>query len=490
MKEQIKKDRSTRSGKKSNDESFIIDKPFVFTIFGASGDLAKEKLFPALYTLMHQDRFPNDFYIWGYSRTKKTHKQFREEVRKSVTEKTKNIDGKKLNRMLGKTYYFSGQYNKNRDYQRFFIEIEDICKGKTFRNIAHLSVPPQVFKPIIENISTGKDILGQDLSLIIEKPFGEDEESARELFHFVSRFFEEKHIYLLDHYLGKESIQSILRLRYLNSVLNLLLQGKEIANIQITAFEDMGITDRAGYFDQVGIIKDMIQSHLLQILAYLTMSLPVVSSHENLQREKNSVLSALNFPMRANNIVLGQYKSYHQEKDVQPGTKTETFAAIRFFIDKLSWYQVPIYIRTGKMLKKKVTSFVIEFKKLAFQKKHSEVEPNRLIIELQPESKIQIKLVNQQGIEEQYIPVTAEQSLACPEGDCLPEHAHLLIDVFQGEKEHFLSFPEIIAAWKFTDKVLKVAKEHSSIHSYSDKSYGPKQQFELTAIDNFTWYEL
>jgi glucose-6-phosphate 1-dehydrogenase len=479
MSEQTKKEHSTQNGAKNNtNDSFVINKPFVFTIFGASGDLAKEKIFPALYNLMEQDRFPSEFYIWGYSRSKKTHKEFREEVKNSIKKKEKSIDEKKLSALLSRTFYFSGQYDKNRDYQRFFIEVEDKCKRKVFRNIAHLSVPPHVFKPIIENISTGKDVLGEDLSLIIEKPFGEDEESARE------------HIYLLDHYLGKESIQSILRLRYLNSVLNLLLQGKEIANIQITAFEDIGITDRAGYFDQVGIIKDMIQSHLLQILAYLTMSLPVVSSHENLQREKNSVLAALNFPMRASNIVLGQYKTYHKEKDVRPGTKTETFAALRFFIDKLSWYQVPIYIRTGKKLRKKITSFVIEFKKLAFQKKHSEVEPNRLIIELQPNSKIQIKLVNQQGVDEHYVPVTAEQTLVCPEEDCLPEHAHLLIDVFKGEKEHFLSFPEIIAAWKFTDKVLKVAKDHPVVHSYTDKSFGPKQQFDLTAIDNFKWYEL
>lgn len=471
-------------------EQYKIDKPFLFIIFGASGDLAKEKIFPTLYKLLEDGRFPEEFYIYGYSRSAKSHEEFQEEVGKSIRQRTEKVHAAALEKLLKRTRYFAGQYNKNRDYQRFFIEIEDLWKDQEFKTIAHLSVPPQIFKPIIENIATGKDILGEDLNLIIEKPFGEDEESAKELFHFVSRYFEEKNIYLLDHYLGKESVQSILTLRYVNSVLNLLIQGKEIANIQITAFEEVGITDRAGYFDQVGIIKDMIQSHLLQIMAYITMSLPVVNTPENLQREKYSVLSALNFPMRGNNIVLGQYKSYHKEKDISPDSKTETFAAIRFFIDKLSWYQVPIYIRTGKKLKRKVTSIVIEFKKLAFQKKMQQLEPNRLILELQPDAKIQIKLFNQQGIEQTNTVLTAQETLNCKTGECLPEHARLLIDVFRGDKSYFLSFPEIIAAWKFTDKVLKVAREQGKRHLYEDNGDGPKEQQNLTAIDNGVWYEV
>ena len=469
-----------------------ISHPFNLVIFGASGDLAKLKLFPALYELALQRRFPDHYVILGYGRSPMSEGDFRKEVSDSVLSAFgKKTDRKTLQGLLGHCHYFQGQYDQAADFKRMAQALSALHGGKTAETVAYFAVPPSVFKPIIERLAGARSLLGKGLKIILEKPVGNSEESAIDLFHFTSRFFDPSEIFLLDHYLGKAAVQSILPLRYNNVILDTLLKGSRIANIQICALEEVGVDKRVGYFETVGIIKDMIQSHLMQILALFTMSLPVKPDHASIRRERVNLFSSLRYSDKPCGMVLGQYQSYKREKGVAKGSETPTFAAIRFFIDLLDWYQVPIYIRTGKRLRHKHTFVVVEFKKPAFQQNGKKTESNKLVIELFPEEKIQIRLVNEEGkMITKFREVISAESLACTGDDCLPEHGRLILDAFLDNRSHFLSFEEVIACWKFVDSLMACQKKHRiPVTHYEDGSEGPQAMHQLIRQDNFDWYD-
>lgn len=472
---------------------FRVEKPFVFSIFGASGDLAKIKIFPALYALASQKRFPSNYKIYGFARTKKSNEEFRKEFRDSVLEKSEDpVDKEVLEKLLKHVHYFTGQYDQKDSFEKFAKDILEKTDHKKVTNINYLAVPPRAFEAIVENLAGIRPRLGEDMRVVIEKPFGHDEESSRKLFHHVSSHFPTEKTYLLDHYLGKEAVMSILPLRYANGILNTLLSGKLIANIQITASEDLSVSNRISYFEQVGIIKDMIQSHLLQLLSLLTMELPVERESDSIHREKYSVLSALKYRGFEKAITIGQHKSYCEIEGVKKTSRTPTFAALRLFIDRQDWYKVPIYIRTGKMLNKKHTYVVVEFKKHAFQKNDKNIEANKLIIELQPDERVHLTLFTKiGGAKNEYHTLKTSESIACYGDDCLPEHGRLLLDVFKEDHTNFLSFEEIIATWKFTDKVLKFSEgKKIPVHKYEDFSEGPSQQHDIVKMDRFKWNDL
>lgn len=469
---------------------YRVKEPFFFTIFGASGDLAKLKIFPALYSLAEQKRLPKDYYIVGFARTPKERKQFQKEFSDSVKNKLgKDLNKKILHDLVDHVYYFTGKYDKCESYKELKDFLLKTSGGQMHTHIAYFSVPPTVFKPIIKNLGECRRKKTDDIRLVIEKPFGDDSCSAEELYHFISNYFSEDQVYLLDHFLGKSGVQSILHLRQTNRILNLLLKGYEISNIQITAFEDIGIKDRVGYFEEVGIIKDMIQSHLLQILAYTTMSIPLTSKAESLHREKYAILSAINVPKKPENVVLGQYKGYKKEKGVPANSKTDTFAAIKLYIDQEQWYKVPIYLRTGKKLSAKKTNVIVEFKKFPFQ--NNEEEPNLLKIELSPEENIIIQLVNKyRSGASQYETIATSKSIACSGDYCLPEHGLLLLDVLRKNKCSFLSFREILASWRVTEEILNlISKNKIKVHKYDDGSDGPSLQNTLVQGDGFNWHK-
>lgn len=468
---------------------YQIKKPFIFTIFGASGDLAKLKIFPTMYELALQKRFPETYYIVGYSRTPMTQAAFRKIFKESIEKKFKgNLNKKVLTKLIKNVYYFSGQYDQLEDFKKFKAYLVKTTKKKALSHIAYFSVPPVAFQPIIKNLAESRFSKKEDIRLIIEKPFGEDKASAEALYHFISRYFKENQVYLLDHYLGKSSVQSILHLRRSNRILSHMLKGEEIANIQITAFEDIGVGERVGYFEQVGTVRDMIQSHLLQILALITMDVPNHLDAASVQREKYAILSAIDCPCDPKNIILGQYEHYRHKKGVKNSSRTETFAAVRLFLDHEEWYKVPIYMRTGKKLHEKHTYVVVELKKFPFQPKNE--EPNRLIIELQPDEKIHITLVNQHDDIQQKQEITTSDSIACSIYGCLPDHGTLLLEVIKGEQLHFLSFKEIIAAWEVVDEITDLAKKKKiRINKYKHGSDGPSQQHRLTKMDKFNWYD-
>lgn len=476
-----------------------IENPFVLTIFGASGDLAKLKIFPALFALAQQKRLPKDFLIVGFARSGLSQEEFREQFAESAKKACQS--GKvefpycqeTIDELTKHVFYFSGKYDRFADFKLYFEYLRDLAHEQKIElpkmHITYFSVPPMVFQPIIHNIAEARDSAEDDIRIVLEKPFGEDEASATELFHFLSRYFREDQVYLLDHYLGKAAVQSILALRHNNAILNLLLKGREIASIQITAHEAVGVEDRAGYFDSAGIIKDMFQSHLVQILAMMTMSIPITADAYSLHREKQAILSALDFSPRPENIFRAQHEGYTDIKGVSPRSQTETYFAVKLKIDRESWYGVPIFIRTGKRLKKKNTLVVVEFKRLAFQK--SNTAPNRLIFELQPEEMIHVKLLNQYGQSSEYHEIATRESIACRGNDCLPEHARLLLDIFKNERVNFLSFPEIIAGWRITDKILNFIRDKEiPLKTYPTDVDAPEGIEHIFRQKDEIWYEM
>lgn len=469
-----------------------VDKPFNFILFGASGDLAQLKLFPAIYELVLQKRFSKPYSIVGFARSDMNDDKFRGRVEKSIKEHVdKNLlDQKVIDELLDHVHYQQGKYDDVESYQLLTEKLLELNSGEKVYNLGFLAVPPVAFETIIEHLADTRDALGP-LQLMMEKPFGNDRESAGELFQKITNHFKKEDLFLIDHYLGKATVQSIFPLRYNNTVLNLLLKGKAIANIQISALETVGVEERIGYFDQVGIVKDMVQSHLLQVLALLTMHMPTSPDTKSIRREKGNILSALRYSDVQCGAVLGQYKSYQNQEGVAKNSETPTFAAFRCFIDVTDWYKVPIYIRTGKKLTHKHTYIVIEFKKPPFQEANKDLEANRLIIELYPHEEIQIRLLNDVGHESNQSPeLITQESLACMGEGCLPAYGQLILDAFLENHNSFLSIDEILASWHFVDDVMGCAqKNKQSLILYEDDGEGPREQFDLTEQDDFTWYD-
>lgn len=463
----------------------------IFTLFGASGDLAKIKLFPALYDLARQKRLPPQYVIVGFARTKKDRKTFQNDFAESIHARYgADADEQALLDILRHVYYVTGNYHDPRAFERYRASLKRMTKGKQPRlHLAYFSVPPTVFQDIIQGLGDTKRA-DEELRLIIEKPIGASGKSAEELFHFAAQYVSVEQVYLLDHYLGKSAVRSILELRHANRLLNLAMRGQEIANIQITALESIGIADRVGYFDQAGIVKDMVQSHLLQTLAIVTMSTPITRSPWSIHRERQSILAAVLPPSAPDDIVLGQYAGYKKEKGVPKDSRTETFVGLRLFIDRAAWYRVPIYLRTGKKTAEKRTFVVIELKKFSFQ--GPKEEPNRVIIEIQPEERLSIKLLTRSEGRAEYREISTSDSLANDTDDGrLPDHAALILDAIRGDKTYFLSFPEIIETWRVTDAILALVQQHKlPLDIYADGSRGPGSQDTLAEKDGFRWYDI
>lgn len=466
---------------------------FTLIIFGASGSLAKLKLFPSLYQLHLEKRTPKDFKIVGFARTDLSQEDFKREFAASVKAKFKdNTDEKILEDVLKNVSYISGQYDSDMDYQALENHLKNIEGKKTKRvRLAYLSTPPSVFEVVIKQL--GKAKLNTPISklrLIIEKPFGYNYQSAKYLEGILLDNFKDDQFFLLDHYLGKEPVFNLLSLRYANPILTSLIRGEHISNIQINGLEKPGTEGRASYFDHVGSVRDMVQSHLFQILAFLTMDLPEKITCETVHRAKRNLIESLHIKDKKHSIVRGQYKGYLKEKGVKPKSKTETFVALRLFIDNLNWHNVPVYMRTGKKMKEQLTNVVIEFKPLPLQKANAQLQPNKLIIQLQPFEKIEFHLLTKMGGSEvDFVPLNTGRPIYCS-GDCLDEHSRLILEAIKGDKMLFLEFSEIYAAWNVIDQVTEYfEKENPPLSTYESGTLGPKEAGTMLKHFNEEWHD-
>ncbi len=441
------------------------DHPFSLILFGASGHLAKIKIFPALYYLALKKRFPSDYTVVGYARTDMDDSRFRADVAAAVNEHVPEVNQKVLSDMLEHVFYHSGQYDKTEDFVALAQRLDTLEKGWKERvRLAYLSIPPSVFPAVVENLCKGKIHTSGALSsfrCIVEKPIGHDIKSFVKLRDLLYSCFKPDEVYLLDHYLGKEAVRNTYYLRFANPVIERLCKNTLISHVQIVASETAGLEGRAGYFDAVGTLRDMFQSHLLQIGALLTMRL--VDDPTAIKAARLDAVRKFYLPPAASMgeiVMQAQYTAgmigkkavpaYRDEEGIAKTSRTPTFAALKLMSRSSRWEGVPFFLHSGKRMHVKETRISIEFQQLAALVGKS-ASKNRLNIILQGEAGMKLYLQTKLGgSEPQFRPLVMEDPLVCM-GDCLVEHSLLLLEAINGNQQWFVDPQEVESCWNLID---------------------------------------
>jgi glucose-6-phosphate 1-dehydrogenase len=479
-----------------------------FVLFGASGDLAKRKIFPALYHLFADKKMPRAFSVFGTGLEGMSTAEFQLYVMEAIQlySRSTEVDEQQLLEFSKTLQYMQLDVTKPEGYQRLLASIQqsedtlDIPQNRMF----YLSVGPSLFEVIAFHIEQSG--LGSTMGwrrLVIEKPFGHDLESARRLNIQLNKVFNEDEIYRIDHYLGKSMVQNLATLVILNPVIHAIWNREYIANVQITASETIGVEDRAGYYDQAGAIRDMFQNHMLQMLMMTTMNLPRSISANDIRSEKKHVMGSLRPLLKdevSQSVIRGQYEhgeiagnpvvGYIEEPGIAESSTNDTFIATRVWIDNPFWTGVPFYLRTGKRLKEKSTRIVIEFNNhfhRLYPLVNQQAEPNLLVINIGPYEGITMHLNshNQNG-HGKVDPITVEFSADTKE---MPEAYELLIeDALQGDSTFFAHWDEVELSWKWVQPILEAFQENSvPLHTYASGTMGPKAADDLLEENGYVW---
>ena len=480
--------------------------PTTLVIFGGTGDLAKRKLLPAIYNLAHEGALPERFNLIGVSRSDMPDDEYRELARDSITQYSRREpDEQVLDSLLGRIRYVSGTFDDPSVYERLetcALEYDEEA-GIAFNRVFYLSTAPSFFPVIVKQL--GEHRLDRrdeaDVRVVIEKPFGTNLEEARQLNREVLEVLDEPQVYRIDHYLGKETVQNMLAFRFANGMFEPLWNRNYIEYVQITAAEDIGVGTRAGYYDTSGALRDLVQNHMLQLLALLCMEPPVNFSADEVRDEKVKVLHAIDAPdpERCNEMtVRGQYaagtaggeesRAYLEEEGVPEGSRTETYAALRLEVDNWRWAGVPIYLRTGKRLARKVTEIAVTLKPvphLAFSQEGSlGVQPNQLVLTMQPNEGVSLSLVAKiPGTRMKLRPVNMEFLYGTAFLSQSPEaYERLIMDAMRGEATLFTRNDEVLAQWAIIDPILKAwDADHEPLHTYESGTAGPEAADKLIA---------
>lgn len=489
-------------------------------IFGASGDLTRRKLIPALYNLTIARRLPRSFSVVGYARSEMSHEEFRKKMREAVSEfsrtglKDESIGGEFAQCL----YFVPGDYRSTEGYLRLkkFLN-ENGREGNSGANrIFYLATPPDLYTPVIEQIAAvglerEAEQHGGWIRIIIEKPFGRDFESAQELNRQVHKVFDENQIYRIDHYLGKETVQNILVFRFGNAVFEPIWNRRYVDHVQITAAETVGVENRGGYYEKAGVVRDMFQNHLLGLLCLTAMEPPVAFTADTVRDEKVKLLRAIR-PILPKDVpeiaVRGQYvqgkidnaevKGYREEAGVAPDSKTETYAAVKFFIDNWRWEGVPFYLRSGKRLAKKVTEIAIQFKRpplLLFQACPVEqLNPNVLVLRIQPDEGISLTFeVKPPGPDICMSSLSLDFNYKTAFGASPPDaYETLLLDCIQGDSTLFTRHDWVELAWRIVSPLLKVweSTPDQNLFFYQAGTWGPKEADAFIEKDGHQWRRL
>jgi glucose-6-phosphate 1-dehydrogenase len=472
-------------------------------IFGATGDLARRKLLPAIYNLAHEGALPERFNLIGISRRDQSDDEFRSFARESITEfSRREADDKVLEGLLERLSYIGFSFDDQSGYGKLSEALDGLeGEGHPLNRAFYLSTAPEYFGVITTALKeAGLNYRREsDVRVIIEKPFGTDLESARELQKTVSSAFREPQVYRIDHYLGKETVQNVMAFRFANYMFEPVWNRNFIDHIQITAAEDIGIGSRAGYYDQSGALRDLVQNHMLQLLTLVCMEPPSSFEADKVRDEKVKVLESITPPTPeevARSTVRGQYtagvsggeevKGYLEEEDVPGDSQTETYAALRLQVHNWRWAGVPIVLRTGKRLARKVTEIAVQLKPvphLAFQSKGSVgVQPNQLILTMQPNEGVSLSLgAKIPGSQMRIRPVNMEFLYGTAFMSQSPEaYERLILDAMRGEATLFTRNDEVDAQWSIIDPILEAWHEGSpAMATYEAGSAGPSEAEEL-----------
>lgn len=483
--------------------------PMSFVLFGATGDLAKRKIFPALFNLYVDKKLPAAFSIVGVGRRAWSDTAFIQSVEQSIREFSRRheIDQAVLAPFLAAFSYVAVDVTDAAGYASLLERVEQ--REKEFNlpqnRMFYLSVAPEYFEVIAANIQESG--LGSPQGwkrLIIEKPFGRDLQSAEDLNQKLTKAFTEEEIYRIDHYLGKAMVQNLEALEFANPVFAALWNNRHIANVQITASETVGVEERAGFYEQAGALRDMMQNHMLQMLMMVAMHIPKRITATDIRAQKRKVMEAVR-PLKieevAQNVVRAQYSAgqigetpvvgYRDEPGVSPASMTETYIAARVWIDDPFWRGVPFYIRTGKRLKEKATRIVIEFKnplERLYREQQEKTLPNLLIINVHPEEGIALQLNSKNPANSGKIePVTVDFSAGHQD---VPEaYERLLFDALRGDSTYFAHWNEVRLSWKWVEPILAAFERNLvPLVSYEAGSHGPEAARDLLREEGFSWW--
>lgn len=488
------------------------EKKVLFTIFGATGDLAQRKLYPSLFRLYRKGDLVESFAVIGTARRPWSDEVYRNIVKETIV--GLNPTPEEAEAFSSHFYYQSHDVQDTEHYdtlKKLSDELDQKYQLEGNR-LFYLAMSPNFFGTIVAHLkSQGMlDVTGYH-RVIIEKPFGTDYETARQLNEEIATVFEEEDIYRIDHYLGKEMIQNISAIRFANSIFESLWSNRFIDNVQINIAEDLGVEERGGYYDKSGALKDMVQNHILQVLALLAMEPPVAFSEKEIRSEKIKALEAVRVytPEEvAKNFIRGQYSAgkfdgeaiigYKEELNVDSDSKTETFVAGKFVIDNFRWSGVPFYVRTGKRLTEKGTRINIVFKQVPVNVFKSSVgatceqklSPNVLTIYIQPTEGFSLSLNGKEvGPGFTMLPLSLDHRNSAEVISNTPEaYEKLMLDALNGDGTNFTHWDEVAQSWRIVDVIRQAWDQDSSdVPQYPARTMGPKEAYDLLAKDGFEW---
>ena len=491
--------------------------PTILVIFGASGDLTSRKLIPGIFNLALDSLLPAEFHLIGYGRKEIPDEDFRTLAREAIEEYSRRpMDEEPWADLERGFHYHAGSYDDPEAYKGLAKKIREIEKqaGRDMQLVFYVSTPPTVFEPIIENLgASGLARHGGThqprAKVIIEKPFGRDLDSARDLNRVLGKNFEESQVYRIDHYLGKETVQNLLVARFANAIFEPIWNREYVDCVQITVAESVGVGNRGGYYDSSGALRDMIQNHTMQLLSLIAMEPPVSLDPESIRDEKVKVLKGIQplvlDPLEQSDVVRARYTeglmngkrvpAYLQEAEIPQDSATETYAALRLSINNWRWKGVPFYMRSGKRLPRRVSEIAIQFKRppgiLFSGSRKYDVAHNTLVIRVQPDEGMTL-LTNSKvpGLETRTQPVKMHFRYATTFGSNTPEaYERLLVDAIVGDSTLFIRGDETEASWKLVTPILE-SWESLGTHGlagYAAGSWGPLEAERLLWSNGHQW---
>lgn len=489
--------------------------PTSIVIFGATGDLARRKLVPALYNLAHDNYMPPVYNIVAFARKPHTSQEIRAQYKEAVGEFSRqDLADQIWDSFAQNIFYVQSHLDDVEGYKRLKGELDrmDQERGTAGNRLFYLAVPPELMPEIVEMLGqSGLNHSAGYTRIILEKPFGRDLQSAVDLNHRLHRVFDESQIYRIDHYLGKEAVQNIFVFRFANGILEPIWNRTYVNNIQITVSETVGVEQRGEYYDNSGALRDIIQNHALQLLAVTTMEPPPEFSPTDVRDAKAQVLRSIrpqSFEEIRANTVRGQYgdgaigglavPGYRTEEEVNPESATETYVALKVQIENWRWAGVPMYLRTGKRLPKRLTEIAIEFNlpplMLFGRDGVNQVEPNALVFNIQPDEGISLKFESKiPGQDNRIRPVNMDFRYTSSFGEAAPEaYERLLLDAMLGDPMLFTRYDEVEAQWAVISPILEAWKEipPPSFPNYQAGTWGPKAADEFIQGDRRKWRRL
>jgi glucose-6-phosphate 1-dehydrogenase len=471
-------------------------------IFGASGDLTARKLIPAIYSLHRKRRLPPETRVVGFSRTAYSHDAWRGHLAESTARFAgPQFDAAAWNALAPSIYYFAGSVDHPDDFSALRRFVEKIEGGAPAARVYYLSLAPQFYQTVVAQLGAAgmAGEQGGPRRLVVEKPFGTDLDSARKLNRQIREVFAESQVYRIDHYLGKETVQNVLVLRFANTIFEPVWNRNYINHVEITAAEALAVGHRAGYYDTAGVLRDMFQAHLLQLLALTAMETPVRFEAEAMRDEKVKVFRAVR-PLEpqdvARDTIRGQYRGYREEPGVRPDSRTATFAAVKLHVDNWRWQGVPFYLRSGKTMSCATTQLVIQFRQpphLLFGAGVGDLcHSNRLVIQIQPAEGIQVHFCTKVPDAGMHLRMTElsfrfGEKFAAP----MPEaYQRLLLDVLRGDASLFARSDEVEVAWSIIDPIQAAWDTLPQPPLvYEPGMWGPPESAEWMARQDGSWFD-